>query len=158
MPIDKFSEYVRQCHVKSGLSIDGFGRKCGISKSNISKIMTDQRQGVSAKNFYLIYKGVGHTCAHAMRMVYPDLKLVNIKYTVPERNEFGNLMLQFESGIDANSPNILAQRTGISNQRMTDLYFKNGAAQAYELLLIEHAIGKRSGELFEMLYSESRSK
>lgn len=35
---------------------------------------------------------------------------------------------------------------------MTELYSKKIALQPYELLLIEHAIKEKSGELFEAFY------
>jgi hypothetical protein len=56
-------------------------------------------------------------------------------------------MKQYEESV--NSIEEIAAKTGIDENRLKDLYFRKAALEAYELLLIEKAIGKKQGELFK---------
>ena len=61
-------------------------------------------------------------------------------------------MKQYESS--NNTIEEIAAKTGIQEVRLFELYFRKGGLQAHELLLIEKAIDKKPGELFEELYGK----
>jgi len=124
----------------------------GISKGHISKLKNKTGEKLTAFAFYSIYKAFGDTCSDAAKQVYPDLNLSLDSYTPKKRNEFGAFMLQFEES--KNSPEEVAAKTGIDENRIKDIYFRKGAAVAYELLLIEKAVGKELGELFEKFHKD----
>lgn len=122
----------------------------GISQGEISKILGGVRKGLKAKTFYSIYTAFDDSCTKATTIVYPDLNLKLNKYVPKERNAFGQYMQQYEES--KNSTEEIAEKTGINENRLKDLYFRKAAPEAYELLLIEKAIGKKQGQLFEELY------
>jgi hypothetical protein len=62
-------------------------------------------------------------------------------------------MHQFEES--KNSLEEIASKTGIDDNRLNDLFFRKASIEAFELILIEKAIGKNQGDLFEMLYGKS---
>lgn len=124
--------------------------KSGLSKSQISKLKKGKIGRLTAATFYKIYNGFGDSCGYATKIVFGNIKL---KTTKPEkRTPFGRFMLQFEK-----SENTIAEistKTGIEEIRLKEIYFKNGALEAHELLLIEKAIGEEQGELFEKFYKD----
>jgi len=90
----------------------------------------------------------------AITEVYPHLKNNKLKqYKPKDRNTFGVLMRQYETS--SNTIEEIAAKTGISEVRLSELYFRKGGLQAHELLLIEKAIDKKPGELFEELYGKT---
>lgn len=127
--------------------------KSTISKGQISKLKNGSIEKLSAETFYLLVKAFGDEFATAITVVYPDLKNNKLKqYKPKDRNNFGVLMRQYETS--SNTIEEIAAKTGIQELRLFELYFRKGGLQAHELLLIEKAIGKEAGELFEELYGE----
>lgn len=126
-----------------------------VSQGEISKILKGTRKGLKAKTLYSLYTAFGDTCAKATKAVYPDLNLKLDKYKPKTRTPFGEVMLQFEES--KNSIEEISIKTGIDENRLKDLYFRKAALEAYELLLIEKAVGKKQGELFEEFYSQKQA-
>lgn len=129
-----------------------FAKKIKVSQGEISKILNKERHGLKADVFYKIYTGFGESCTKATKIVYPHLNLRLNKYIPETRNTFGKFMQEFEE--NKNSIEEIAAKTGISETRLRNLYFGKGSPEAFELLLIEKAIGAEPGELFERLYGE----
>lgn len=125
--------------------------KSRISKGQISKLKTGQVERLTAEVFYRIYTAFGDSCAKATKTVYPVLDLKLNKFKPKIRNAFGKFMEQFET--NKNSIEEISAKTGIDENRLKDLYFRRASLEAYELLLIEKAVGKKQGELFEEIYS-----
>lgn len=126
--------------------------KSGISKGQISKLKKGTVERLTAETFYKIYTAFGDSCSKASKIVYPSLNFKLMKYSAPKRSDFGRFMLQFE--VSKNSPEEIAGKTGIDDDRIKEIYFRRGALEAYELLYIEKAIGKKQGELFEGFYGD----
>lgn len=124
----------------------------GISKGQISKLKKGQVERLTAEVFYQIYTAFGDSCSKAAKIVYPGLNLKRENYNSKERNAFGTFMEQFETS--TNSIEEISVKTGIDENRLKDLYFRKGSLEAYELVLIEKAIGKKEGELFEKLFEK----
>jgi len=122
----------------------------GLSNSDISKYRSGTVAKLKAEIFYKIYKAFGDSCEKATKVVYPDLNLKLDKYVPKARNEFGQFMSQFET--IKNSTEEIAIKTGLDENRLKDLYYRKAALEAYELLLIEKAVGKKQGELFDEFY------
>jgi len=128
--------------------------KTRLSKGQISKFKHGIIERLTAEAFYKLFTAFGDTCEVATKIVYPTLELRSNNYSPKERNQFGSFMKQFE--VNKNSLGEIALKTRISENRLKDLYFRVGAPEAHELLLIEKAIGKKQGELFEAIYGEER--
>lgn len=126
--------------------------KTGISKGQVSKLKKGTVDRLTAEVYYNIYKAFGDNCSKATEIVYPNLDLKLNKYKPKERNAFGKFMEQFENSV--NSIEEISVKTGIDENRLKDLYFRKAALEAYELLLIEKAVGKKQGELFEEFYGQ----
>lgn len=131
-------------------------QKSGLSKAQISKLKNGQAEKLTAKTFFFVYSAFGDSCLEATKIVYPNLDITLNEYEEPVRNDFGTYMSAFE--VIKNSVDIIAARTGIDVQRLKDLYYRKGAPEAYELLFLEKAIGKESGEVFKELYGAKREK
>ncbi|MBK1442671.1 hypothetical protein JHJ32_21910 [Parapedobacter sp. ISTM3] len=128
--------------------------KSEISKGQISKLKKGLVERLTAETFYKIYTAFGDLCSKASKIVYPTLDFKINKYVAPERSDFGQFMLQFEES--KNSPEEVATKTGIDDERIKEIYFRRGALEAYELLLIEKAVGKNPGELFEAFFGQKK--
>lgn len=123
-----------------------------ISQGELSKILNSTRKGLKAKTFYSLYSAFGDSCTSAANLVFPNLDL-NLKIYQPKmRNEFGRFMHKYE--INVNTIEEISIKTGINENRIKDLYFRKGSLEAYELILIEKAIGKKKGELFDELFQD----
>jgi len=122
----------------------------GIAPSDISKYRKGTVKKLKADVFYKLYKAFGDPCYEASKIVYPELTLKPNKFIRQQRTPFGEFMYQFEES--KNSIEHISLKTGIDENRLKDLYFRKASIEAYELILIEKAIGKNQGELFEMLY------
>jgi len=122
----------------------------GLSASDISKYRSGTVAKLKAEIFHKIYKAFGDSCPKATKVVYPNLDLKLNKYSPKSRNDFGKFMMQFEA--IKNSTEEIAIKTGIDENRLKDLYYRKAALEAYELLLIEKAVGKKQGELFEEFF------
>lgn len=128
--------------------------KSTISKGQISKLKNGSIEKLSAETFYLLVKAFGDEFAKALTVVYPHLKNYALNpYKPKDRNSFGVIMRKYETS--SNTIEEIAAKTGIQEVRLFELYFRKGGLQAHELLLIEKAIGKEAGELFEELYGKS---
>ena len=123
----------------------------GISPSQISKFKNRQVSKLSAQAFYSIVTAFNDTLENAIKIVYDVNKIKLNQYIKKDRNAFGTLMLQFENS--KNSIQEISKKTGIKETRINELYYRNGALEAYELILIEKAIGIRTGELFKKLFN-----
>lgn len=123
----------------------------GISPSQISKFKNRQVSKLSAQAFYSIVTAFNDTLENAIKIVYDVNKIKLNQYIKKDRNAFGTLMLQFETS--KNSIQEISKKTGIKETRLNELYYRNGALEAYELILIEKAIGRRTGELFKKLFN-----
>lgn len=124
-----------------------------LSKGQISKLKNGSVDKLSALAFYLIVKAFEDKFSVAIKIIFPDLRKIKLKsYKPRERNTFGLLMSKYERS--DNTIEEIAAKTGITEVRLFELYFRNGSLQAYELILIEQAIGKKPGELFEELYGK----
>jgi len=126
-----------------------------ISQGEISKILSGSRKGLKAKNLYNIYKAFGDSCETARQIVYPNLDLNLKEYHVRDRNSFGKLMHNYEQV--KNSIEEISVRTGISENRISNLYYRNAAIEGFELILIEKAIGMEPGELFDIYFSQANT-
>lgn len=149
-PEHKIVDYINTQFKKLGWNAVDLARNSNLSQGEVSKILTGVRKGLSAKSFYFIYTAFDDTCAKATKTVYPALDLKLNKYKPKERNAFGKFMQQFETS--KNSIEEISAKTGIDENRLKDLYYRRGALEAHELLLIEKAVGKKQGELFEEVY------
>lgn len=143
-------EYVDKMLSQLGWSEADFLTKRIISQSELSKLKSGVRGGLTSKKFYRLYKGFNDSASHATSIIYPELDLSLNEFVPPSRNEFGQFMRAFEN--EQNSPEEISVRTGIELKRIKLIYFKTGSPEAYELLLIEKAVGVNMGELFEAYY------
>jgi len=147
-------KYIDNRLISLSWTLSKLSKQSSISQGEISKIQSGRRKRLKAEVFFKIYKAFGDTCEAATKIVYPSLTLLLNNYSPKERNQFGSFMKQFE--VNKNSIEEIAQKTRISENRLKDLYFRIAAPEAHELLLIEKAIGKKQGELFEAIYGEER--
>ncbi|MEJ5053911.1 hypothetical protein [Sphingobacterium sp. MYb382] len=158
--LDNFSAYVVSRKVLLGLSNEKLAKKVNISKGEISKIITKKRKGVSLHSFYLIAVNTGDTIENARDSVYAhrNFNLTQIKADKKDMssiNKFGSYMKEnFETDSveyipGKNSLEIISMKTGITEKRLKDMYFKTGAPEPYEFLLIEKAVGKKPGEMMK---------
>lgn len=119
-----------------------------ISKGQISKLKNGEVDKLTAETYYKLYKAFKNSSLEASSIVFGEI-VIN-PYKPIQRNKFGKFMLQFEES--KNSIEEISRKTGITEIRLKELYFKKGALEAYELLLIEKAIGEEEGYLFEEFY------
>ncbi|WP_028296192.1 helix-turn-helix domain-containing protein [Olivibacter sitiensis] len=124
--------------------------KSGVSKSQVSKLKKGQVDRLTAETYYKIYTAFGDSCLNATKIVFGNIRLKG--YKTQGRTPFGKFMLQFE--VSKNSIEEISVKTGIDENRLKDLYFRKGSLEAYELLLIEKAVDKNQGELFEEIYGK----
>lgn len=152
----KIDAYIDNRLISLSWTLSKLSKQSSISQGEISKIHSGRRKRLKAEVFFKIYTALGDTCEAATKIVYPTLTLLLNAYSPKERNQFGSFMKQFE--VNKNTIEEIAQKTGISENRLKDLYFRVGAPEAHELLLIEKAIGKKQGELFEEIYGGKKLK
>lgn len=148
IPQHKISDYIKSRMDKMGWSEDKIlADKSKISAAEISRLKNDYRDGLSPITFIKLVKAFGDSIKEATTIIYPDLDLTLGKYVPPKRNVFGSLMTEYE--VSENSPEQVAAKTGIPLKRIKLIYLRTGSPEAYELLLIEKAVGEESGFLFE---------
>lgn len=124
--------------------------KSGLSKGEISKLGSGKRTALSARVFYKLYTAFNDTCEEAIKTTYPNLDLtLNETYPKP-RNLFGKCMETYEEV--KNTIEIISTKTGIPLLRLKNLYYKTGAPEAYELILIERAVEEKPGAIFKKIY------
>lgn len=122
----------------------------GLSKGQVSKLKNGSVTKLSAQTFYLVVKAFNDSINNATKIVFLNQKFDLNKWIPKERNEFGKIMSKYEN--ITNSLEEISAKTGINEIRLSELYYRNGALDAYELIIIEKAIGKKPGELFEEFY------
>lgn len=158
--LENFKTYLLSRIYSLKLTKEKFAKKVGISKGEISKILSDERQGISLKSFYFIAVNSADTIENARNSVYPhrnfNLKPLKVETkNKNSRNKFGSYMKEnFETDSieyvpGKNSFEIVQQKTGITEKRLKEIYFKTGAAEPYEFLLIEKAVGEKPGEMMK---------
>lgn len=146
--IAMFSKYVESRKLELGLAMESFAEQVNVSKGEISKIIGKKRKSVSLHSFYNIAVNSGDTIENATNTVYTHRNLeLKTSYTLEKRTNFGLLMRELFEG--ENTFEVIQAKTGISKQRLTDLYFNTSAPEPYEMLLIEKAVGKSPGELMK---------
>lgn len=124
--------------------------KSGISPGQISKLKNENITKLYAQTFYNIVKAFDDNFENAIKIVF-NIKEIKLKKYIPKkRNSFGNIMKEYEK--ENNVIDEISAKTGIELIRLNELYFRNGSLEAYELLLIEKAIGLKYGILFEKIF------
>lgn len=158
--LENFKKYLLLRISTLGLTQEKFALKVKISKSEITKILNDKRESVSLHSFYRVVVNSGDTIANAQKQIYPhrNFKLKTVRAFKKDnnlRNKFGLYMeTKFETDSlnyvpSKNSLEIISQKTGITEKRLKEIYYKSGAPEPYEFLLIEKAVGKNTGEMMK---------
>lgn len=147
---ESFSQYVKLKKETLGISNEKLGLRTGVLSGEISKIIKKDRKTISAHNFYKIIVNSGDSIANAITSIYPHPDLTLKAYLPKSRTSFGEFMRQEIEG--PNHFEEIAGKTGIEESRLREIYFRTGSPEPYELLLIEKAVGKKTGELFEMYF------
>ncbi|MHC5202129.1 hypothetical protein [Myroides sp. LJL119] len=130
----------------------------GVNASSITKILQGKKQGVKASFFYNLYKSFNVNFVSLAEVIYPGILSDDYPGKIPvmverKRNDFGKFMMKFES--TKTKTRNLSELTGIDVIRLDNLYYSDASLQAYELILIEKAIGKKPGELFELYFGNN---
>ncbi|APA93643.1 helix-turn-helix transcriptional regulator [Myroides odoratimimus] len=143
----KMGSYIDIRMNKLGYTEEMVATKMNMSQSQINKLRNGNVSKLSAFTFYKAVIALGGDFKEAIRIVFPNFQKIKLK-RVPKkkRNQFGTFMLKFENV--KNTPKIISIKTGIPEARISDLFFRKGSLEAFELLLIEKAIDKEPGELF----------
>lgn len=147
-------KYIKQKLEETKWESKQLAQKSDISPSQITRFKKGTIEKLYASNFYGLVMALEDTFKNASKIIYPNLKLK--VYKPKERNNFGVLMSNYETVI--NSLEEIAGKTGIEETRLSEIYYRNGAPEAWELLLIEMAVGEQPGALFEKLYGEEFRK
>lgn len=148
--IHKLSIYIDERLKQKSLKDKDLVTSSKLSKGRISTLKNNYQGKITPMALYSIVIGLNDNIENASKIIYPNLKLK--AYKPKERNQFGVLMSSYETII--NSLEEIAAKTGIEETRLSEIYYRNGAPEAWELLLIEMAVGEKPGVLFEKLYGE----
>lgn len=144
-----------------GLSNVQLSGLLGVNASSVTKILQGKIQGVKAVFLYHLFVAFDLEFASLIERIYPGILRESVIEVLDEpstrkRNAFGTFMFQFEKE-DEQVFN-LSKLTGIDAVRLDNLFYSDASLQAYELILIEKALGKAPGELFEMYFgSDTKS-
>ncbi|MGE8430738.1 MAG: hypothetical protein ACN6O7_22880, partial [Sphingobacterium sp.] len=68
---------------------------------------------------------------------------------IEERSNFGIFMRNEIEVEGQNGFDFILKKTGIEKKRLTDIYYNGGSPEPYELILIEKATGRKTGELIK---------
>ncbi|MCW8310164.1 hypothetical protein K7A41_02885 [Sphingobacterium sp. InxBP1] len=148
--IENFAEYVKGRKIKSGLPIGGFADMVDVAKGEISKIINKKKKGVSIHSFYKIAVHSGDIIENVIQAVYTHRNLeLKTGEKVEERSNFGIFMRDEVEVEGQNGFDFILNRTGIDKKRLTDIYYNGGSPEPYELILIEKATGRETGELMK---------
>lgn len=142
--------YIDKMLTKYQWSDKKLAKESGLSTGQISKLKSGKVKKLTAETFYRIINVFNDTIPNASKMIYPAETFTLQAYKVKERNTFGKLMHNIE--VSKYSIQEISQKSGISEIRLNELYYRNGSLEAYELILIEKAVNKNSGELFKELF------
>ncbi|MCC9043584.1 helix-turn-helix transcriptional regulator [Myroides sp. M-43] len=149
----KIDDYIKIKMQEEGITEPILAQKSGLSTGHINKLKNGNVAKLSASTFYKLVTAFDRDFVYASDIVFPTLKNIELnKLPEVKRNKFGTLMLEFEKVI--NTPKNIAIITGISEERIFELFNRNGGLEAYELLLIEKAIKKKVGELFILYFKD----
>lgn len=144
-----FSKYVEKRRKHLNVSKQEFAEISKVSTGEISKIININKKGVSLHSFYNIAVNSGDTIANARDSVYSH-RTFKLKIPVQRnRTQFGTYLTKNIEVEGKNTFEVILAKTGISESRLTEIYYKNGAPDPYEFLLIEKAVGKKPGEMMK---------
>lgn len=148
--VDNFGNYVLSRKIALGLSNEAFAKLTDVSGGDISKIINKKKKSVSLHSFYKIAVLSGDTIENVIQAVYThrDLELKTGE-KIEERSNFGIFMRDEVEVEGKNGFDFILNRTGIDKKRLTDIYYNTGAPEPYELILIEKATGRETGELMK---------
>ncbi|MFD0700118.1 transcriptional regulator [Myroides pelagicus] len=149
----RISEYINMKLTQKRMSLKELEFKSSISQSQISKLSRGLVSKLSAGTFYSLIKAFDDNVKDASGIVYKEFNFKLNKVDYKKRNDFGELMKSFET--KENTIDIIAQKAGLKESRAFDLYYRNGALEAFELIMIEKAIGVEAGTLFELYFKEN---
>lgn len=146
----KINKYIIEKLFELGWQDLELTKRSKISQSQISKLKNGSVTKLSAQTFYLITKAFNDTISNSKKIVYPNENFSLKVWKPKQRNNFGGLISRYE--ISKNSLEEISFKTGIKEARLFELYYRKGALEAYELILIEKALSIKEGKLFEELY------
>lgn len=146
----KIDQYIIRLSKDYGLSDKDISLKTGISPSQISKLKNGTVERLTASVFYKLVVAYNSDFLKAINITFPNESFKMNAIVREKRSKLGELLLGFE--VRENTLKDISQLTGIKETRLYDLMYRNGAPEAYELILIEKALGKAPGELFEMYF------
>ena len=126
--------------------------RSGLSTGQISKLKNGNVTRLSAHTFFLIVKAFNDSIPNAIKTVFPNGEFKLKAWNPKIRNSFGQTMQEYE--LQKNSLQEISYKTGIKEVRLNELYYRNGAVEAYELILIEKAISEKTGTLFNKLFEK----
>ncbi|MET3606926.1 transcriptional regulator with XRE-family HTH domain [Mucilaginibacter rubeus] len=138
-----------------GISNIDVSVKTGIPTSELSRIRNGEIRAIAAFKFYLIALAIDTPINLFIENAYKNLRLANIKGSKSiidgsKLTSLGAILRPYEETTLAS----IAFKTGIALKRLKDLSRKNSSiVLAYELFLIEMAIGEKPGFLFSKLFS-----
>lgn len=149
LDLENFSKYVEKRRLHLNISKQQFAEISKVSTGEITKIINLNKKGVSLQSFYNITINSGDTIANARDSVYShrtfELKIPVLR----NRTQFGNYLAKNIEVEGKNTFEIIQAKTNISESRLTEIYYKNGAPDPYEFLLIEMAVEKKPGEMMK---------
>ena len=157
---ENFSKYLKAKKRHFNLSNEALGLKLGVSEGEVSKIITNKRKKVSLRTFYLVAINSGDSIEKARDYVYPhrDFTLNKIDPNTNSENSRSKFGAYMEENFETDSIKyvpgkhsfeIIQQKTGITEKRLKEIYFKTGAPEPFEFLLIEKAVGKKPGVMMK---------
>lgn len=131
--------------------------KTGLSKSDLSKLSSGITSRLTADKFYLINKAIKADLKNMLKEVFPKAKLVLDwkKDIANKKQEKTSTPLGFLLLKEENSRAIISAKTGITIDRLRNLSNKsNSELLAIELYLIEMALSKVPGTIFEEIFGD----
>jgi len=149
LDLENFSKYVEERRQNLNISKQDFAEITKVSTGEISKIININKKRVSLQSFYNIAINSGDTISNARDFVYShrtfELKIPVLR----NRTQFGAYLAKNIEVEGKNTFEIILAKTDIPESRLTEIYYKNGAPDPYEFLLIEKAVGKKPGEMMK---------
>lgn len=150
MEIANFAEYVLSRKMVSGLPIENFAKMVDMTKGEISKITNQQRKSVSVHSFHKISIYSGDIIENVIKAVYTHRNLeLKTGEEIEKRSNFGIFMRDEVEVQGQNMFDYILNKTGIDKKRLTDIYYNGGTPEPYELILIEKATERETGELIK---------
>lgn len=147
--------YITESQKSKKLDTKSLAAKSKLSETEIRRLKKDgTRLSLSPITFYKLITAFEDSFQDAIEIVYPGCDFTLKKHIPKERNEFGKLMSRFESSV--NSLEEISDKTGITLNRLKQIYFKTGFPDSYELILLEKAVGLPPGDLFKELLGSAK--